>query len=167
MYARDQSLVRTAECIQDEQGVGERYKLMIGQEQMARAADLQNRSVADLAGQITELVPRLVRAELALARAEVEEKGKRIGVGVGLFSGGAACAFLALCALVAAAILGFAEVVPGWAAALIVAGILLALTGLLSLVAATLIRRAVPPVPEQALQSARLDVEAVRKSTRR
>lgn len=139
---------------------------MIGQEQTARA-DLQDRSIADLAGHITELVPQLVRAELALAKAEVEEKGKRIGVGVALLASGAACAFLGLCALVAAAILGLAEVLPGWAAALIVAGILLVVAGLLAVGAGTLIRRAVPPVPEQALESARLDLEAVRKGTRR
>lgn len=140
---------------------------MVGQEHPAQEADLQDQSVADLVRQLTELVPQLVRAELALAKAELTDKGKRAGLAAGLLGGGGALAFYGLGALIAAVALGLAEMLPGWLAALVVAVVLLLVAGLLALVARSQVRRAVPPVPEQAVQSARLDVEAVRESARR
>jgi MFS family permease len=140
---------------------------MIEQEHPAQEADLQDQSVADLVRQLTELVPQLVRAELALAKAELTDKGKRAGLAAGLLGGGGALAFYGLGALIAAVALGLAEMLPGWLAALVVAVVLLLVAGLLALVARSQVRRAVPPVPEQAVQSARLDVEAVRESARR
>jgi Putative Actinobacterial Holin-X, holin superfamily III len=80
---------------------------------------------------------------------------------------GGALAFYGLGALSAAAVLGLAEALPGWLAALVVAVFLLSVAGLLTLVARSQVRRAVPPVPEQAVQSTRLDVEAVKESARR
>jgi uncharacterized membrane protein YqjE len=139
---------------------------MVGQEQTARVADLRDRSVADLIRNVTELVPQLVRAELTLAKAELAEKGRQAGVGAGLFGGSGLFAFFSLAVLVAAAVLGLAEVLPGWAAALVVAGALLVLAGLLALVGRSQVRRAIPPVPEQAVRNARLDVEAVKESAR-
>jgi uncharacterized membrane protein YqjE len=139
---------------------------MVVQKQTARVADLRDRSVADLVRHVTKLVPQLVRAELTLAKAELAEKGKQAGVGAGLFGGSGLFAFFSLAALVAAAILGLAEVLPGWAAALIVAGALLVLAGLLALVGRSQVRRAIPPMPEQAVMNARLDVEAVKESAR-
>jgi len=139
---------------------------MVVQKQTARVADLRDRSVADLVRHVTKLVPQLVRAELTLAKAELAEKGKQAGVGAGLFGGSGLFAFFSLAALVAAAILGLSEVLPGWAAALIVAGALLVLAGLLALVGRSQVRRAIPPVPEQAVMNARLDVEAVKESAR-
>jgi len=139
---------------------------MVVQKQTARVTGLRDRSVADLVRHLTRLVPQLVRAELTLAKAELAEKGKQAGVGAGLFGGSGLFAFFSLAALVAAAILGLSEVLPGWAAALIVAGALLVLAGLLALVGRSQVRRAIPPVPEQAVMNARLDVEAVKESAR-
>jgi MFS family permease len=140
---------------------------MIEQEQPARGADLQGQSVADLVRQVTELVPQLVRSELALAKAEFAEKGKRAGRGAGLLGGGGAAAFYGLGALIAAVALGLAEALPGWLAALIVGVFLLLVAGLLALVARSQMRRAGSPVPEQAIQSARLDIETLKESARR
>ena len=140
---------------------------MIEQEQPARAADLQDQSMADLVRQVTELVPQLVRSEFALAKAEFAEKGKRAGRGAGLFGGGGALAFYALGALIAAAALGLAEALPGWLAALIVGAVLLLVAGLLAVVARSQMRGAGSPVPEQTVQSARLDIETLKESARR
>ena len=139
---------------------------MVGEEQATRVADLRDRSMADLVRHFAELIPQLVRAELALAKAELAEKGQRAAVGAGLFGGSGLFAFFSLAALITAAILGLAEVLPAWAAALNVAGALLVLTGSLALVGRSQVRRAVPPLPEQALQNTRLDVEALKESLR-
>ena len=89
-------------------------------------AELKDRPTAALVHDVTELVPRLVRQELDLAKAELTEKGKRAGAGAGLLGGSGVVAWFGVAVLVAAAVLGLAEVMPAWAAALIVAAVLLA-----------------------------------------
>jgi uncharacterized membrane protein YqjE len=130
-------------------------------------ADPHERSTADLIRQVTELVPKLVRQEVALAKAELTEKGKRAGMGAGLLGGGGLLAFFGGALLVTTAVLGLAEAMPAWAAALIVAVVLLVVAGVLALLARAQVRRAVPPVPEEAMRSTREDVRTVTESARR
>ncbi|MEU4775882.1 phage holin family protein [Micromonospora sp. NPDC023644] len=118
-------------------------------------------STAELVQRATEQVSRLVRDELALARAELTQKGKHAGIGIGLFGGGGALALYGLGALVATAILLLDLVLPAWAAALIVAVVLFALAGILALVGKKQVSQAVPPVPEAAVRSVRADVDTV------
>jgi hypothetical protein len=125
------------------------------------------RPTAQLVHQVTELVPRLVREELALAKAELTRKGKAAGTGAGLFGGSGLIALYGLGALVAAAILGLAVALPGWAAALIVAAVLFAVASVLALVGRTRVAKASPPVPEQAIDGVKQDVAAVKESVRR
>jgi uncharacterized membrane protein YqjE len=125
------------------------------------------KSVADLVRDVTELVPRLVQEELALAKAELSQKGKHAGVGVGLFGGGGLFAFFGLAALVAAAVLGLAEAVPAWVSALIVGAVLLVIGGVLALVGRSQVKQAVPPIPTKAVDSTKQDVKAVKESAKR
>lgn len=118
-------------------------------------------STAELVQRATEQVSRLVRDELALARAELTQKGKHAGIGIGLFGGGGALALYGLGALVATAILLLDLVLPAWAAALIVAVVLFALAGVLALVGKKQVSQAVPPVPQAAVRSVRADVDTV------
>ncbi|MGW4463530.1 phage holin family protein [Micromonospora sp. NBC_01796] len=118
-------------------------------------------SVAELVQHGTEQVSKLVRDELALARAELAQKGKHAGIGVGLFGGGGALALYGLGALVATAILALDLVLPAWAAALIIAGVLFIGAGLLALIGKSQVTRAVPPVPSAAVKSVRADVDTV------
>ncbi|MGN9767108.1 phage holin family protein [Micromonospora sp. SD12] len=118
-------------------------------------------STAELVQRATEQVSRLVRDELALARAELTEKGKHAGIGIGLFGGGGALALYGLGALVATAILLLDLVLPAWAAALIVAVVLFAMAGILALVGKKQVSQAVPPVPQAAVRSVRADVDTV------
>jgi MFS family permease len=140
---------------------------MATDERPPSGTDPRDRPIAELVHDVSELVPRLVREELALAKAELGEKGKAVGVGAGLFGGGGLVAFYGVGALVAAAILGLAEVMPGWAAALIVAAGAFAIAGVLALVARRQVARATPPVPEQAISGVKQDVAAVKESVRR
>ncbi|MEU5550537.1 MULTISPECIES: phage holin family protein [unclassified Micromonospora] len=118
-------------------------------------------STAELVQRATEQVSRLVRDELALARAELTEKGKHAGIGVGLLAGGGALAFLGLGALITAAILLLALVLPAWAAALIVAAVVFLIAGVLALLGKKQVSQAVPPVPQATVQSLRADVDVV------
>jgi uncharacterized membrane protein YqjE len=126
-----------------------------------------SKSTADLVREVTELVPRLVQEELALAKVELTEKGKHAGVGAGLFGGGGLFAFFGLALLLTAAVLGLAEAMPAWAAALIVAAVVLVVAAILVLVGRSQVKRATPPVPTAALDSTKQDVQAVKESARR
>jgi uncharacterized membrane protein YqjE len=118
-------------------------------------------STSELIQRATEQISRLVRDELALAKAELAEKGKHAGVGVGLFGGGGALALYGLGALVASGVLALALVVPGWLAALIVAVTLFVIAGILALVGKNQVSQAVPPMPKAATDSVKADIDAV------
>lgn len=123
-----------------------------------------SRSTAALVNDLLDLVPRLLREELALAVAEMREKGRSAGVGAGLLSSGGVTGLFGGGALVAAAVLGLSRVVPDWLAALIVGLVLLAIAGVLALSARRRMARAVPPAPEHAIDNVRADVAAVKQA---
>jgi membrane protein len=124
-------------------------------------------SVGQLVERLSAQVSALVRDELALATAEMKRKGARAGAGIGIGGAGALVAVLGLGALVAAAVLGLANVLAAWLAALIIGGALLALAGGISGLGIVQVRNSVPPVPEQAVRSTKRDVETVKESVRR
>ena len=74
---------------------------------------------------------------------------------------------LALGALTAAAIVGLAEAVDAWLAALIVAAAYAALTGVLALVGRSRVQTGTPPVPEATVDSVKEDVEWVKTKAKR
>ena len=129
-------------------------------------ADLNQRSSAELIRSVSELVPRLVKEELALGKLELQEKGKRAGKGAGLLGAAGLVGWFGLAVLIATAVLGLAEAVAPWLAALIVAVVLLIIAAILGLVGKSQISKAVPPAPEQAIASAKEDVRVVKESAR-
>ncbi|MGI5150145.1 phage holin family protein [Plantactinospora sp. CA-294935] len=122
---------------------------------------------AELVRQAAEQISRLVRDELALAKAELTEKGKRAGIGAGLFGGGGLVALYGVAALLAGVILAMAEAMPGWLAALIVSVVLFAAAAGLALVGRRQVRQASPPVPEEAVRSVRADIDEVKERAHR
>ena len=116
-------------------------------------------SLAELVKQLSEQTSRLARQEVELAKSELQVKGKRAGIGVGMFGGAGTFGFYAVGALVAAAILGLATAVSAWLAALIVAVVLGIMAGLLALQGRNKVAQASPPVPEQATESVKEDVQ--------
>jgi len=121
------------------------------------------RPIGELARQLSEQTTDLVRKEVELAKAELQIKGKKFGIGAGMFGGAGLVALYALGALTAAAILGLATAVSGWLAALIVGVGYLAIAGLLALTGKGQVEEATPPVPEQAVDSVKQDVEVTKQ----
>ena len=115
--------------------------------------------MAELVKQLSEQSTRLVHQEIELAKAELTTKGKRAGIGAGMFGGAGVFGFYALGALTAAAILALTHAVTGWLAALIIAGVLGLIAGVLALTGKNKVQQAVPPVPEQATESVKEDVQ--------
>ncbi|WP_043833299.1 phage holin family protein [Amycolatopsis nivea] len=121
------------------------------------------KSTADLVSDLTGEIKHLVQDEFRLAMAELQTKGKRLGLGAGLFGFAGVLALLGGATLIAAAVLALALVVPGWLSALIVAGALLLVAGLAALVGGKEARRAAPPVPEESVERMREDVETMKQ----
>ncbi len=117
-----------------------------------------------LIGELPDLVTRLVRDEVRLAQAEVKGKAKKLGLGAGLFGGAGLVALLALNALITAAILGLANVLPGYLAAIIIAVVLLVIAAVLALIGKKDVEQAKPPLPTDTLESVKADVAAVKES---
>jgi uncharacterized membrane protein YqjE len=118
-----------------------------------------DRPVGELLKELSEQTTTLVRQELELAKLELTEKGKKAGIGAGMFGGAGIVGFYAVGALTACLILALATAVDGWLAALIVAAVYGAVAGVLALSGKSKVKQAVPPTPEQAVDSVKEDVQ--------
>jgi hypothetical protein len=111
---------------------------------------------------LSQQVPELIRSELRLAQAEMAEKGKRAGIGIGMFSAAGLLAFLGLGCVVATAILALAHALPDWLSALIVALVLFAGAAGAALVGKREVEQATPPAPEHAIEGVKEDIAVVK-----
>ena len=118
-----------------------------------------DRSTSELLRELSQQTGDLVRKEMELAKAELREKGKAAGIAGGMFGGAGVIALYGVGALTAAAILGLAIVLDAWLAALLVGVGYLAVAGILALTGKKKVEQATPPVPEQAIESSKEDVE--------
>ena len=122
----------------------------------------EDASLADLTKRLTEQVSRLAHQEIELAKAEMSEKGKRAGLGVGMFGGAALVGLFALGVLTACVVAALDLAMPLWLATLIV-GLAYALgAGVLVLIGRREVRQATPLAPERTKESVKEDVEWVK-----
>lgn len=122
--------------------------------------------VSELVKQLSEQTSALARKEIELAKLELTAKGKRAGLGAGMFGGASVFAVYALGAFTACAIIALATAVAAWLAALIVGAVLVAIAGLLALSGRSEVQKANPPVPERAAESSKEDVEWIKARAR-
>lgn len=122
------------------------------------AAD--DRSLFEVLGQLPTLISDLVRAEIAQIKAELGYKAKHLGIGVGLVAVAAFVGLFLLGTLIATAILALALVMPAWAAALTVSGILLLLIAILLGIAFLSFKRGAEPL--DTIESVRRDADAIK-----
>lgn len=121
-----------------------------------------DQSTSELVQRASEQISRLVKDELALAKAELTEKGKHAGIGVGLFGGGGVLGLYGIGVLIITIVLLLDLVLAAWAAALIVTVVLFAVAAVLALLGRKQVKQAVPPVPTAATDSVKADVDAVK-----
>ena len=123
--------------------------------------------VGTSAKQIAEHASTLAKLELELAGLELKKKAGVFGTGVGLGIGAAIVGVYAVGFLFATAAVALANVLDAWLAVLLVAVGLAGLTAILGLLAVARIKRATPPVPEQAIREAKLTTEALKANGHR
>ncbi|MDQ6816901.1 MAG: phage holin family protein [Actinomycetota bacterium] len=121
--------------------------------------DLRERPVGELMKELASQTSTLVRQELDLAKAEMAQKGKQAGLGVGMFGAAGIVGFLAVVALTACFVAALATGMDVWLAALIVAIVYAAIAGALAFVGRNRVKEATPPVPEQTIETVKEDVE--------
>jgi uncharacterized membrane protein YqjE len=119
---------------------------------------LREQSIGDLLKQLSQETSTLVRQEMALARAELTEKGKRAGAGAGMLGGAGVAGLLALGTLTAFLILLLNEWMDAWLAALILTVIWAVIAGVLALQGRNKVQEATPPAP-QTVETLKEDVE--------
>ena len=119
----------------------------------------RNLPTAELVRQLSDQTSRLIRQEMALARAELTAKGKQAGIGAGLFGGAGVFGLLALGALTATAIAALAQAMDTWLAALIVTVLWAVVAAVMALVGKNRVQEALPPVPEDSVESVKEDVQ--------
>jgi uncharacterized membrane protein YqjE len=111
---------------------------------------------------LSEQIPELVRSEIRLAQAELTEKGKHAGVGIGLFSGAGLLGLYGFAGLLATAVIALDLALPLWLSALIVSVVVLAAAGIAALLGRKQVGQATPAAPEKAIAGVKQDVEAVK-----
>lgn len=120
-------------------------------------------SIGSLIGQLSEQATRLVRAEIASAKAELAAKAKKAGIGIGLLVVAGVLSLYGLGFLLHSAMEGLANVVPAWLAALIVGVVLVLVAATAAALGAKLLKKATPPSPEITVKSLRDDVTAIKE----
>ncbi len=130
------------------------------------ARPVTDQSTSELVQRASEQITTLVRDEIALAKAELTEKGKHAGKGVGLFGGGGVLALYGLGALIATLIIVLDTFMPLWLSALIVTVVLFAVAGVLALLGKKEVKQATPPEPSAAINSVKADVDEVKHAVK-
>jgi uncharacterized membrane protein YqjE len=121
--------------------------------------DLREHGTGELLKELSDHTTTLVRQEIELAKAELGEKGKKAGLGAGMFGGAGLFGVFAFAALTTSIIVALDTAMPLWLAALIVAVVYGAIGAVLAIQGRNKVQEAGPPVPEQATESVKEDVQ--------
>jgi uncharacterized membrane protein YqjE len=120
---------------------------------------MRDQGMGELFKQLSDDLSTLVRQELKLAQAEMTEKGKKAGVGIGMFGGAGIVGLLALGALTTCLIAALSTGMEVWIAALIVTVVYVAAAGGLAMRGRDRVSEATPPLPEQTIETVKEDAQ--------
>jgi uncharacterized membrane protein YqjE len=124
--------------------------------------DLRERPTSELLKQLSDQTTTLVQQEIELAKLELQEKGRKAGIGAGMFGGAGVFGLYAVGALTATIILALATFLPAWVAGLIVTVVYAAIAGVLALRGKAKVKEATPVMPQQAVDTTKEDVRWVK-----
>jgi hypothetical protein len=125
--------------------------------------DLRDRPIGELANELMRDVSLLVRQEIRLAKAEMQEKGRVALPGIGMIGAAGALTLCAAGALTAFLVLALATFLADWLAALLVGLSLAAAAAGLALAGKERVEEAGAPVPEQTIENVKEDAEWVKE----
>jgi uncharacterized membrane protein YqjE len=131
-----------------------------------RDNELRDRPTGELLKELSDHTTTLVKQEMDLAKAELQEKGKQAGLGAGMFGGAGLFGVGAFAALTACLIAVLDQAIELWLAALIVAAAYAAIAAVLAVTGKRKVKKAGPPIPEQAKDSVKEDMEWAKTQAR-
>jgi len=126
----------------------------------------EKQTLFQLITELPYLFGELVRAELELLRKELVQRLKGTGIGLGLIALAFTLLGLVGFLLVVSGVYALSLVLPVWAAALILAAVVLLVAILLFVIGAGLVSRTKSPVPRRTIQSVREDIARIRGDRR-
>jgi len=132
----------------------------------ASHGDLREQPVSDIVKQVSDEAKTLVGQEIKLAKAEMTEKAKEIGIGAGMFGGAGYTLHLAALGLMLTLIFALSTAMAAWLAALIVTVVFVAIAGVLAITGKKRIEKAGPPVPEETIESVKQTIETVKEEAK-
>ena len=132
----------------------------------SRENELRDRPAGELLRDLSDHTTTLVKQEMELAKAELQEKGKQAGLGAGMFGGAGLFGLGAFAAVTACLIAALDQVMEIWLAALVVAVAYAVIAAVLAMTGKQKVKQAVPPVPEQAKDSVKEDMEWAKTQAR-
>lgn len=124
----------------------------------------ERNGISAVVNEVADHARTLVRLEGELAAIELRRKAASFGAGAALLGGAIVLVLFALGFLLATAASALGTFLPGWASLLIVAGALSVIAVIAAAIGTKLLRRATPPVPEQAVAEARATTQALKGS---
>ena len=128
------------------------------------ATDPENQTLGGAVKEVAEHASTLARLEIELASLELKKKVTAIGVGLGLLAGAVAIGLYGIGFLFATAAAGLATFLPVWLSLLIVTLVLLAAAALLGYLGVRSVDRGTPPLPQQAIDEAKLTTQALKRN---
>lgn len=128
----------------------------------SRRIDPQEPSLGELLGGLVGNMQDLIRGEVGLAKQELKEEAKQAGVGAGMLAGAGVMALVGLIFVGLTATYALTLVLPGWAAALIVAALFLIVGFVLYRLGRQRLQR-IDPVPRQSIESLKEDTEWIKQ----
>ena len=126
--------------------------------------DPRERPIGELVRDLSQQTSTLVRKEIQLAQAELQQKGKIAGKGAGMLGGAAAAGLLALGALTAALITLLDDAMATWVAALIAMALWAIVAAVLAKAGQNALKRATPPAP-QTVETVKEDIQWAKNPT--
>ncbi len=128
---------------------------------MAQQKLAEERSLGDLFSELAAETGILVRQEVALAQTELTQKATSVGKNVGFLVVGGAVGYAALLAVLAAVVIGLANFIPAWAAALIL-GVIVGIVAFLMVSSALKSLKTTELTPHETVKSLKEDAEWVK-----
>ena len=122
-------------------------------------AEKRQESVSELIKDLSRDISDLVRQEIELARAEMMEKGKKAGIGAGMFGGAALMGAAAVGGSMATIIIVLDLWMPLWLAALITTVVYAAVAAVLAMRGRDELRQTGTPIPEKTKESVKEDIQ--------
>jgi hypothetical protein len=133
----------------------------------APATEAMSPGLGAAAKQVAEHASSIARLEIELATLELKKKVAALGLGIGLLVGALLVLFYGLGFTFATIAAGLATFLPVWLSLLIVTVFLFAVAGVLAFVGIKKVQRGTPPVPQQAIDEAKLTTQALKSDGNR